>query len=670
MLKWITNTPIAVRVFFTFAWATIIPIVVIMTLSNTYLQALVTQGRAVQTSNQTIKITTTELTHLQSMHALLVALLPSITVNTKGDAGTLKTEQDVIFQVLSIEGSFDVDTVRYQEQYQLATASSMSDIRTILLSNDAGTGFIKTQQVLLDDILQHQWPQYKAAQDNMLIGLDKRIPLTTAAQLLKQADALYYPLLANWQKIVDIAATVNTEVVKVGPAQTNPILIGTILAFIFSMMLVFGIGYLMNRTIIGPLQQLIALTQRVIRGEVTARSTLRGNNEIAHVASSMNKMLDTIVQLMNATQSQHDVLQGSVEKLAAQVRDVGEGNLRRRAAVTLDALGMFATSFNYMIDALSGLVKGVKKVAREVEHSTGRILELMTLRMRAGEQQVQQVFEATREVEQIASSSHSVANRAQSLYSVANQAQQSGREGQRAVWNVIAGIENIYLNVQTTADKVRTLEERSQEVNHIVEVISNIAHQTNRLALDSAIQAAIAGEHGQGFGAVAANIRKLAEQTKEEANTIARIVRSVREDIAEVISSIQETEKETFSETRAVQEVGEALKESFAAVERQAKEISSINQMAIQQQQLASKVAQIMQYISGITQQNGPLVDDVARNMQHLSGLVEQLRTSVDVFILFDEAKISSPPATASLESRRISSNDWAPPAELLDASK
>lgn len=294
----------------------------------------------------------------------------------------------------------------------------------------------------------------------------------------------------------------------------------------------------------------------------------------------------------------------------------------------------------------------------------------MTLRMRAGEQQVQQIFEATKEVEQIASSSHSVAKRAQSLYSVANQAQRSGREGQRAVWNVIAGIENIYLNVQTTADKVHTLEERSQEVNHIVEVISSIAHQTNRLALDSAIQAAIAGEHGQGFGAVAANIRKLAEQTKEEANTIARIVRSVREDIADVISSIQVTEKETFSETRAVQEVGEALKESFAAVERQAQEISSINQMAIQQQQLASKVAQIMHYISSITQQNGPLVDDVAKNMQHLSGLVEQLRASVDVFLLFDEGRLSNPRVTTSLDKQQIHSNDWAPPAELLDASK
>src|SRR5207244_9605072 len=69
-------------------------------------------------------------------------------------------------------------------------------------------------------------------------------------------------------------------------------------------------------------------------------------------------------------------------------------------------------------------------------------------------------------------------------------------------------------------------------IYEIVAAISNIAHQTNRLALDAAIQAAMAGENGKGFGAVAADIRRLAERAKEEASMIARIVRSVREDIA------------------------------------------------------------------------------------------------------------------------------------------
>jgi hypothetical protein len=163
MLKWTSNTPISLRLFFTFAWATIIPVIVIITLSSIYFQALDAGREAVQTSNQTIKITTDELANLQSMHALLVALLPSVTANSNTDASVTKSEQDVIFQVLSIEGSFDVDTVKYQEQYQLATAPAAADIRQILTSNDPHPSIISTQRTLLDIILDHQWPLHSVA---------------------------------------------------------------------------------------------------------------------------------------------------------------------------------------------------------------------------------------------------------------------------------------------------------------------------------------------------------------------------------------------------------------------------------------------------------------------------------------------------------------------------
>ena len=75
---------------------------------------------------------------------------------------------------------------------------------------------------------------------------------------------------------------------------------------------------------------------------------------------------------------------------------------------------------------------------------------------------------------------------------------------------------------------MQTLGERSLEINNIIDAISGIAHQTNRLALDAAIQAAMAGENGKGFAAVAADIRRLAERAKDQASTITKIVRSVR----------------------------------------------------------------------------------------------------------------------------------------------
>ncbi len=151
MFKWTRSVPLFIRLFLIFAWATIIPIIVIGVLSISYFGTLQASGRAVQTSNQAIKITTDELANLQSMHALLVALLPGITSHIT-NSHSFQSEQQVIFQVLNIEGNFDVESVQYQQKYQLATSDSAADIRTLLLNNDPHTLLISQQQQLLDTI--------------------------------------------------------------------------------------------------------------------------------------------------------------------------------------------------------------------------------------------------------------------------------------------------------------------------------------------------------------------------------------------------------------------------------------------------------------------------------------------------------------------------------------
>src|SRR5260221_14543386 len=194
--------------------------------------------------------------------------------------------------------------------------------------------------------------------------------------------------------------------------------------------------------------------------------------------------------------------------------------------------------------------------------------------------------------------------RANAPYSGAKKARRNAQGGREAVQQAVEGMGRIHQNVQTTANKVQTLGENSREINNIVEVISSIAHQTNRLALDAAIQAAMAGENGKGFGAVAADIRRLAERSKDQASSIARIVRIIREDIGAAAVSMQDTERETFAGTQLTQEAGTALESIFSAVEYQAREIESINQAAVQQLQASSNVVQIMRSIPNSTQQS------------------------------------------------------------------
>src|SRR5438067_12820648 len=297
-------------------------------------------------------------------------------------------------------------------------------------------------------------------------------------------------------------------------------------------------------------------------------------------------------------------------------------------------MGIFDDSFNYMVEELGSLIVRVKMVAHEVESSTSTIFDRLTQLVETGDIQLNQIAGATVEVEHMADSSHQVADRAGILSTVARDARQSAQGGREAVQQAVEGMGRIQENVQETATKVQTLGDRSREINNIVEVIAGIAHQTNRLALDAAIQAAMAGENGTGCGAVAADIRRLAERSKDQASMIAKIVRSVREDIGAAAVSMQDTERETSAGAKLTEEAGVALESIFTAVEHQGQEIETINQMAIQQLQSSSAVEQIMRGISGTTQQSTLSTRAASQNLERLARLFEQLRASVQAFKL------------------------------------
>ncbi|HTD19451.1 MAG TPA: HAMP domain-containing methyl-accepting chemotaxis protein, partial [Ktedonobacteraceae bacterium] len=472
---------------------------------------------------------------------------------------------------------------------------------------------------------------------------------TTAYQTLFDANKAFTNLKNDWQSVVDIAIEMGKTVTAVGPSQTQPIIISTIISLFCVVLVVLATGYIVNLTITQPLRQLASLTRRISRGDTSARARMAGRDEISTVASSMNNMLDNIVHLIQETQAQRDALQTQVEKLVSEVSGVGEGDLRIQAEVTSDALGVLADSFNYMVEELGALIVRVKSVAQDVEDSTVAILDHMGQLVETGDVQLNQIAASTVEVERMANSSSQVADRSQTLYSVAQDARRNAQGGREAVQQAVEGMGRIHQNVQTTASKVQTLGENSREINNIVEVISSIAHQTNRLALDAAIQAAMAGENGKGFGAVAADIRRLAERSKDQASSIARIVRSVREDIGAAAVSMQDTERETFAGTQLTQEAGLALESIFSAVEYQAREIENINQAAVQQLQASSNVVQIMRSISNLTHQSNISTRSASQNTERLARLVEQLRASTEAFKLRDNQGYYNSPSNVSV---------------------
>ncbi|HLJ35544.1 MAG TPA: hypothetical protein VKU38_17955, partial [Ktedonobacteraceae bacterium] len=185
--KLLSNTPIFRRLFYAFLVAALIPGIIIIVLSTSFINTLNTRSQGVQTSNTAIEKVTMGLTDLQGMHSNLIALHFG---NTGNMAGSLITE------ITQQQQSFDQTLASYQSNYQISTSGNMNAIHSILLSNNSTDGLAKDQSNTLAKI-GNEWPQYKQALQNALAAPKN-------AGLLTQAQNSYAPLNKDWQHLVNV----------------------------------------------------------------------------------------------------------------------------------------------------------------------------------------------------------------------------------------------------------------------------------------------------------------------------------------------------------------------------------------------------------------------------------------------------------------------------------
>ncbi len=650
MLKGLNNIPIFRRIFIAFAIATIIPGIVVVLLGTFYLNAINVRDQAVHASFQAQSTAFEQQASLQRMNAFLQAYMAQVFASGNvGDPSMGASAQFIGREIVDREVTFGLTLTSYQQNYVVATAPNMSGIRNILLSDDPNTGIIQQQQQVMNNVVQQQWPAYKTLQDQELTILQnlQNTPAgqnasiaqeyTNAYAILFKADQAFLNLNNSWQQLVTQAQTMGEVVTTVGPSQTNPIIVATVIAFLATILVVIAIGTIINATITQPLRYLAAITRRISKGDTSARANIGGKDEIYQVAVLMNGMLDNIVKLAQDAQERRAVLEAQINKLMSDVGGVGEGDLRIQAEVSLADLGVLADSINFMVEELSGLIIRVKRVAREVKNSTLMTVGRMGQMVKSADVQIRSISEAAVEVERMADASRSVAERSEQLTRMARDARLTVNSGRTAVQQTVTGIGQIQGTVVSTAEKVQALDERSQAITDIVTVIDGIAHQTNRLALDASVQAAMAGENGKGFAAVAADIRRLAELSKEQVSMIAQIVRNVREDISSAAASMRDATSKTTANTRLAHETSTALESIFAVIDRQASEIEAINRAATQQLQSSGTVVQVMQNVSELTQQSSRSTYETTEQMRRLAYLAEQLLSSVEAFKVREE---------------------------------
>ena len=337
------------------------------------------------------------------------------------------------------------------------------------------------------------------------------------------------------------------------------------------------------------------------------------------------------------TAEQYQRNQEAIRRLLDEMGDLADGDLSVQATVTEDITGAIADSINYAIEAMREVVESINQTTEEVSSSAQETQATIRHLADAAEHQREQITGASSTIDQMTSALEKMAGDATESAQVAQNSVEIAAKGGEAVRRTINGMDNIREQIQETSKRIKRLGESSQEIGNIVELIEDIADQTNILALNAAMQAAMAGEAGRGFAVVADEVQRLAERSANATKQIEALVQTIQADTNEAVSSMEASTTEVVGGAGLAEDAGAALQE----IEKVSNEIAGIiTRLADSAQQESAEARQLndtMGVIQEITQQTTEGTSRAAEEIGELAEKTNRLRQSVAGFVLPDK---------------------------------
>ncbi len=331
---------------------------------------------------------------------------------------------------------------------------------------------------------------------------------------------------------------------------------------------------------------------------------------------------------------QNEKSQEAILTLLDEMGDLADGDLTVSATVTEDVTGAIADSINYTIEALRNVVISINQTSERVAASAQETRATAMHLAEASEHQADQITSASGAIKKMAETIDQMSSDANESAEVAQHSVEIASKGADTVRRTILGMDNIREQIQETSKRIKRLGESSQEIGDIVEIIDDIADQTNILALNAAMQAAMAGEAGRGFAVVADKVQRLAERSSNATKQIEALVKTIQADTSEAVSSMESTTKEVVAGAKLAEDAGDALMEIENVSTHIAEVTQKIASSAQQQTSSATKIDETMSVIQEITTQTLDGTNQTATSIGMLAGLADELRESVAGFRL------------------------------------
>ncbi len=473
-------------------------------------------------------------------------------------------------------------------------------------------------------------------------------------------------------------------------AAVNQLMISSILLVVGMLLVVSVIIFFVTRAVARPIRKMSEVAGKLAEGNLQQQVEVKGKDEIAMLATSFQNMIAYQTQMADTARliasgdltgnvvplSTEDELGNAfstmIEKLNETLGQVSENavSLETAAGHLANAANQAGQATNQIATTIQQVAKGTTDQAASITKTAGAV-EQMTQAIegvaKGAQEQSGAVAKASVITEQISTAIQQVAGNAAAVTTDSAAAAEAARKGSETVEHTLNGMQSIKEKVGLSAEKVQEMGQRSQEIGAIVETIEDIASQTNLLALNAAIEAARAGEHGKGFAVVADEVRKLAERSTLATKEIGNLITGILSTVAEAVKAMDEGSKEVEQGVLNANAAGSALTDILNAAEAVNKQAGLAAEASARMMNASSDLVTAVDSVSAVVEENTASTEQMSANSGEVNQAIESIASvSEENSAAIEEVSASTEEMTAQVQEVKASADTLAEMAQML----